>query len=160
MREISEELIKLGKAIPKADQIFVWKNYYKPDDKIMPYKEQIYEWNKKIKTADCSKITNKLENVIIPPELEAALLKDLTIHDVVKNMTDLYSKSLLEGYNVKVTLMVSIFVAGKLWGCLSLDNCSTEEEFSSEDINIVRNCSKALALLLGLIQYPPIFNYQ
>ena len=147
--EISEILITLGKIIEKADLIFVWRNYYNEEkSSSLLYKEQIFEWNRKNKTKDCSIITNKLEEVIVPPELEEALIKDLPVFTLVSEMTDVYSQSLLEENNVKAVLMVSIFVAGKLYGCLSLDNCSTDENFNNDEINIVKKFGDKLGKLL------------
>ena len=147
--EISNMLIALGNAIPKADLIFIWQNYRVDDYEYSLFKKQIFEWNKKEQPTDCSKITYELENVMIPPDLEEAYLKDESVHYLVKDMTDEYSQSLLMENNVKAVLMIAIFVKGELWGCVSLDNCSTEEDFTDEEILIVREYATKLGDFIG-----------
>jgi diguanylate cyclase (GGDEF)-like protein/PAS domain S-box-containing protein len=129
----------IGKAA-RADRMLVFENQTPPRGASAPHLR--YGWHSPQAPAvvDASAIANAPEFFADP--WFAPLGDGQALSAVPRNMPDGAAKSSFLRMGIQEILLVPITVDGKFWGHIGLDDCKTEREWSSVELDILRTVAE------------------
>jgi diguanylate cyclase (GGDEF)-like protein/PAS domain S-box-containing protein len=129
----------IGKAA-RADRMLVFENQTPPRGAPAPHLR--YGWHSAQAPAvvDAFAIANAPELFADP--WFAPLGDGQALSAVPRNMPDGAAKSSFLGMGIQEILLVPITVDGKFWGHIGLDDCKTEREWSSVELDILRTVAE------------------
>ncbi len=118
----------LGKATNK-NRVYIWKDRIDDDGQV--YCTQIYEW-----TRDAVSIQDDEDYVEIPytdlPSFLHATDLGICLNSLVQMMAE-SERMILEPQGIRTILIAPVKINGKRWGFVGVDNCETEQLFTSTE---------------------------
>ena len=116
------------------DRIYIWKNF-KKNGKL--YCRQLYEWfSGKMQTDN--NFAFDMSYKLNMPEWEEILSKGNSIHELVRNISNMEKIHLLQK-GVLSVFMVPVFLSDEFWGYIGFDDCHMERLLPENEQSILRS---------------------
>jgi PAS domain S-box-containing protein len=126
-----------------VDRAYVFKNKQVNEELRMFYS---YEWcSTNITPFIKDPIASNFSYKFFPGILET-FLEDKHMFGLTKNSNDQLFKNVLEQQGIKSYLFVPIYSKIFLWGWMGYDNCSTEYDWTEEEIDVLKSVAKNIGL--------------
>jgi PAS domain S-box-containing protein len=124
-----------------ADRIYVWQSFMGA----VCHHECIYGWSNELskeKAPISGETRVSFADISLDWDKHLLLGKNisLSLSDAVSNELALFNN-----FGIKSVLLVPMFLDNKLWGILSIDNCSCERVHTEDEIAILRSVSLMMA---------------
>lgn len=132
---INKSLKYLGEAL-NVDRIYYSENHYDNEGNLI-FSSQKADWYSQVEF-------RRKDNLLlqgIPVELMELVIKPLSnnivFKAVVSKLRPSNTKKMLEEQNVKSVMNVPIFVSGKFWGLVGLDDCTSDRNWTETEQTMI-----------------------
>jgi len=122
----------------KVDRIYIWENEQRGEELFC---SQVYEWSGGAEPQQGNELTVA---VLFPEDWFLDLSENRCINSIVRNLEG-YSREHLEMQDIQSVIVVPVFILGKFWGFVGLDDCKTERVFTDIEEAILRTISQLFA---------------
>lgn len=130
----------LGESINK-NRIYIWKDRTDNDGNV--YCTQLYEWVRGAKPIQGNEVCEETSYDELPTFSEA-IDADQCLNSLLRDMSE-SEKRILGPKGIKTILIAPIAINGKRWGFIGVDNCDSEQLFTSIEENMLLMSGSMLA---------------
>ena len=144
INEFFDNLSRAMKLIAEAvdgDRVYIWKNHI-IDGKL--YCTQLYEWSENARPQQNKEITINIPYSENLSGWEETLSRGQCINSPVRYLSP-QEQAQLSPQDIISILVMPVFVHGKFWGFMGVDDCHQEREFTENEEMIMRSTSSLIA---------------
>jgi PAS domain S-box-containing protein len=127
-----------------ADRVFLWKNFYKGDDKL--HYKQVHKWMRPEYNMGDDLLEYTYEEAM--PAWKDLLFAGKSINGPLDTLPG-YDSEIFSFYTLQSILIVPLFLKGEYWGFVSFDDCHSRRSFSAAYEHILRSWGM---LVVGAVQ--------
>lgn len=145
-QELLEPILQLMGESSGADRVYFFKNFQDPVSGLH-FTQQTHEWTNGL-------VSSELEN----PEYQAIPLEEHPITYqavlqgkpliIVTEKAEESMKHILEAQGIKSILIMPIFVDGQFYGFIGFDDCTTQKQWSEDQIGFLASVTTNLSLAI------------
>lgn len=138
---IDKCLALLGEATG-VDRVYVFENHYEGNN---VYTSYTMEWSSEPYREEIDNL--KLQNISFDQAKDflEPLIQGQAIKALVQDFKDGWFKRVLIEQGILSILILPIFVGGSFWGCVGLDECKTERNWTEDEFSILKAFSNSIA---------------